>query len=396
MKYRDYQAGGCLSRIFRGVLIRQCFFKTLVLAIWLLSFDVISVSASNNPDQIKIIESNLSHEKQEYEKFDSREKDLLKQVSELEQDVAERRRAVAELGKKIRASKIEIEKMEKKQALLEQSLDETEIKAANRLIALYKYARKGYINILADVVDMKQFWQRIVYLKAISEDDREELSRLAVLCVRYKNEIASVKDQIDKKVSVEKEEKARLNALTKELEEKVICLMKTHKEKEFYETAVKELQLGAQDLKQTFSDIKKKKEYETTRSSQFEDSKNKLPFPLEGKIIRGDKFLGRKDSNSNKGIFIEGSGTEVKAIFPGRVDFSGRLKGYGELVVINHGSRSISAQLSKRLKEEGDMVKSGDVIGLVEKNGTSAKARVYFEIRKAGQRLDPMGWLKVD
>ena len=66
------------------------------------------------------------------------------------------------------------------------------------------------------------------------------------------------------------------------------------------------------------------------------------------------------------------------------------------MVIINHGSRyfTISAQLSERMKEEGEQVKSGEVIGLVGRNGSSRNARVYFEIRKAGKSLDPLVWLK--
>jgi septal ring factor EnvC (AmiA/AmiB activator) len=55
----------------------------------------------------------------------------------------------------------------------------------------------------------------------------------------------------------------------------------------------------------------------------------------------------------------------------------------------------VSAQLSKRLKEEGDMVESGDIIGVAGRSGTKTKSRLYFEIRKAGKSLDPMSWLKV-
>ncbi|MBW1902549.1 MAG: peptidoglycan DD-metalloendopeptidase family protein [Deltaproteobacteria bacterium] len=362
------------------------------------SYDVTSASISSaKQDQIDIIEFNLSREREKFEKFDSREKDLLRQVSELEQDVAERRRVIEEMREKIRIAKKEIGKLGKKQTRLEQSLKETEIKAENRLIALYKYARKGYIRILANVVDMEELWQRVVYLKAVSKEDREELSKLVEQGLRYKNEISRIKEQIEKKESAEKEAKARLVTLREDLEETVIRLMRIHKEKQFYETAVKELQLAAQDLKQTFSKIEKKRKYETTLSSQFVESKNQLPFPFEGKIIRGDKLLGLKNRNFNKGVFIEGSETEVKAIFPGRIDFSGRVKGYGEIVIINHGSRffTISAQLSRRLMEEGDMVETGDVIGLVGNNGATKKSRLYFEIRKAGKSLDPLSWLKV-
>lgn len=353
-------------------------------------------AVEENRDQIKIIESNLSRERQQYKKFDSREKNLLIQVSELEQDVAEKREAIDALVGKIRISKREIRDLEKKQTRLEKSLQDTEIKAAKRLVALYKYARNGYFKTMAEVMDVKQLWQRMIYLKAISGQDRKELTKLSEEALNYKRSISKIRGEIAEKEAEEKKEGARLAALREDLEEKVIRLMRIHKEKGFYETAVKELQLAALDLKQTFTKIEKKKQYETRWFSRFSGSKGKLPFPLEGKIIRGDKFLGSKNLNFNNGVFIEGHDTEVKAVFPGRVDFSGRLKGYGEIVIINHGSRyfTVSAQLSERIKEEGDSVETGDAIGLVSQDGSLKRARVYFEIRKAGKNLDALSWLE--
>jgi septal ring factor EnvC (AmiA/AmiB activator) len=101
--------------------------------------------------------------------------------------------------------------------------------------------------------------------------------------------------------------------------------------------------------------------------------------------------------NLHKSILVEcTSHTKVRAVFPGRVDFSGPLKGYGKVVVINHGSRffTISALLSERKKGKGDLVKAGDVIGLVSGNGSANGGMLYFEIRKAGRNLDPLKWLK--
>ena len=87
----------------------------------------------------------------------------------------------------------------------------------------------------------------------------------------------------------------------------------------------------------------------------------------------------------------------MKAIFPGRVDFSGRLKGYGETVIINHGSRyfTVSAYLSERHRKEGDMVKRGEVIGLLGDAGPSEDPQLYFELRRAGTPLNPLNWVKV-
>jgi septal ring factor EnvC (AmiA/AmiB activator) len=97
-------------------------------------------------------------------------------------------------------------------------------------------------------------------------------------------------------------------------------------------------------------------------------------------------------------VVIEGRpGAEVRAVYAGRVDFSGSLKGYGEIVVINHGSRyfTVSAQLAQRRKQEGEMVKAGEMIGSLGRTNSPRESRLYFEIRKGGGNLDPLRWLKV-
>jgi len=170
--------------------------------------------------------------------------------------------------------------------------------------------------------------------------------------------------------------------------------MKTHKEKEFLETGVKELELASQKLKETLIQIEKRDERRMEIPSDFADTRGKLPMPLEGRILRE----GGLSQGGPSGITIEGRpGAEVKAVYAGRIDFSGTLRGYGEIVVINHGSRyfTVSAQLAQRKKQEGDLVKAGEVIGSLEKTALPREARLYFEIRKGGGNLDPLRWLKV-
>jgi septal ring factor EnvC (AmiA/AmiB activator) len=66
--------------------------------------------------------------------------------------------------------------------------------------------------------------------------------------------------------------------------------------------------------------------------------------------------------------------------------------------VINHGSRyfTVSAQLSKRNKREGDSVAAGEVIGSLAQNDSMKQPRLYFEIRMGSVNLDALKWLKVD
>jgi septal ring factor EnvC (AmiA/AmiB activator) len=225
------------------------------------------------------------------------------------------------------------------------------------------------------------------------KEDLDLMQAMSALQQKCLQEISEVKDKLARLDRLEKAENSRMAALKEDIDRRVVLLMKIHKEKEFYETAVKELQLAAENLKETLASLDRNEEEKPLAlPGRFEEAQGKLPLPLPGKII---KHAGR---NGSKGIFIEASSVDkVKAVFPGRVDFSGPLRGYGQVMVINHGSRyfTVSAQLGQRNKQEGDSVAAGEVIGSIGQGGEWKGATLYFEIRMGSGNLDPLKWLKV-
>ena len=157
--------------------------------------------------------------------------------------------------------------------------------------------------------------------------------------------------------------------------------------------------MAADNLKQTVLNIEREQREDEQLPKGFAKKKGRLPLPYRGKVIRGDSKFGLDNLKTHNGVYITGSlGSDIKAIFPGRIDFSGQLKGYGQVIVINHGSRffTISAHLLERNREDGEMVEEGDVIGLLGQSGSLLGPRLYFEVRKAGKNLDPIKWLKVN
>ena len=368
-------------------------FLILLLGILLSASATVRRESSIKEDQIERIEEDLSREREQLLKFVEKEQELLKNLTLLEKEIEEKRRSLKELEESASQIKKELNEGQTKLAQLENALREVEGRLSRRLDSFYRYAKRGYARLLATAKGLDILRKRIKYLKAVMSDDLNLMYTMAALHQKYRLEISGVKNKLVELDRLEKAESSRMTALKEDIDRRVVLLMKIHKEKEFYETAVKELQLAAQNLKETLVSIDKKgKEKPVPLPGRFEESQGKLPLPLRGKIIRDT------GQNGSKGIFIEApSGAEVKAVFPGRVDFSGALKGYGQVIVINHGSRyfTVSAQLARRNKEEGESVAAGEVIGSLAQTSSVKMARLYFEIRVGSGNLDPMKWLKV-
>ena len=133
--------------------------------------------------------------------------------------------------------------------------------------------------------------------------------------------------------------------------------------------------------------------------SDFSSFRGSLPMPVDGVVV---SFFGiEKDARfatvtRNRGIEIEAVlGAPVKAVFAGRVVFASWMKGYGRLLVIDHGAGyySIYAYLEEFSRQVNDEVAGSEIIGRVGRGGLSNTPALYFEIRREGVPEDPLTWV---
>ncbi len=121
--------------------------------------------------------------------------------------------------------------------------------------------------------------------------------------------------------------------------------------------------------------------------------KGKLPVKGELAATFGAK---RPDGPSWKGIFIKaGEGSDVHAAGAGEVIFADWMRGFGNLIIVDHGGQylSIYGNNQSLLKRPGDRVKAGDVIATVGNSGGNEHSGLYFELRHQGRAIDPLAWL---
>ncbi len=346
--------------------------------------------------QIQQIEKDLLEQQEELLSIDIKEKNILGEVERLEKDMALNREALRELSSQIKKVSREIQDGQGRIQQLNRSSLAVKGCLKERLVAFYKFGRPGYVRLLAASDTIQEFQKIVKYMKTIMEQDRQILDMLARQRSQVENELDMLKENMAKIEVLKKAKDRRMALLEKNIEKRVFLLMKVHREKEFYAKAVEELKGAAQALNQTMMYLEME-EGERPLPKGFAEMKGKLPLPLKGKILRDVKQFGSNPFMHKKGIYIKGSpGEEIRSVFPGRIDYSGWFKGYGQLMIINHGSHyfSIFAHLEERIMEKGEMVSGGEVVGLAGDPGWHVGPGIYFEIRKGGNCLDPKKWLK--
>ncbi|MQY50704.1 peptidoglycan DD-metalloendopeptidase family protein [Rhodocyclus tenuis] len=132
-------------------------------------------------------------------------------------------------------------------------------------------------------------------------------------------------------------------------------------------------------------------------SGSFARLKGDLRLPVRGTI--SNRFgSARPEGGTWKGLFVRAAaGSEVRAIASGRVVFADWMRGFGNLLIVDHsdGYLSIYGNNDALLKQVGDNVRGGDAIAAVGDSGGNPESGLYFELRHQGQPLDPLKWVSV-
>ena len=129
--------------------------------------------------------------------------------------------------------------------------------------------------------------------------------------------------------------------------------------------------------------------------AEFASLRGKLKMPVKGELLA--TFGAKRSEGPNwKGLFIKAAeGTEIRASAAGEVIFSDWMRGFGNLIIIDHGAQymTIYGNNQSLLKRPGDRIKAGEVIATAGNSGGNEQSGLYFEMRHQGRALDPLTWM---
>lgn len=366
----------------------------------LLALAVPGVShAADLQGQYKKIQEKMVEQRKKIGEAQGLESSVLGQIEEVSRKLAI---AEAELNRQRRAlrrTRSAVRDTNSRIAHIEKSLSARKnwIKRKLRIMQRFGYSGDMLMVILnaRDVSQMIRAWRDLdaiaAYDNRVLDDYRQDLGKLHT----ERDRLESLRSELllkTRRVAAEEKELAEQRAVKESL------LASVRKEKDAHRKMLAELQDASRKLLDIIRESYKKYNY-TYSGKGFSHLKGRLHWPVAGTVAI--PYGPQKDRRFDTPVFRNGihirtaPNADARAVFKGKVIFSDWFKGYGQLIIINHGGgyNSLYGNLSQIFSHAGDIIKSGQVIGKVGTSGILDAPGLYFEIRYKGRPLDPTQWL---
>lgn len=337
--------------------------------------------------EIAAVQSEISHDEKNLNTLNAQLKTSEKSISSLTLKITQ-------LSKKIEAQEAQLTASKAKKQTYDAKIQEQQDTLEQLIAANYSLQRQGQLGIYFSGNSADQTERFLKYYQALDAAVIDHINQIRTTILKLNTVMVSIsykttqlqrslKDYTNKISEIKKAQKSRQAAVSS-----IHSTLNTHR---------KVLDQLLLDRKQLTTLVTHLATTEQLSHLSFSKQKGKLSWPTQGIV----KYLFLEpmanESVRWQGDLIEAKeGTPVHAIYSGKVIYSDWLRGYGLLVIIDHGSHYLSlyARNDTLNHKVGDYVESGDVIGTVGQSGGFQDPALYFELRHNTQAVNPRDWFK--
>jgi len=278
------------------------------------------------------------------------------------------------------------------------SLDERIAQLSEQIRSAYRMGSQSRIKLVLNQDDPVRLGRMLAYYDYLNRAQVDKISGLREALTTLEGMQQSIDRELLRVENVQNEQRAVLNQLKQQREERNILLTQLSSQIDSEESRLQELEQNRRDLEtllERLSDVLADIPADLGSRVGIAKRKGRLPPPVTGPVRHA--FGQRRAGGLHWRGWLIGAetGTEVKSVAYGRVAFADWLRGYGLLMIIDHGQGYLSlyAHNESLLREAGAWVEPGEIISIVGSNPGSDQG-LYFELRKNGKAVDPAAWLK--
>ncbi len=277
------------------------------------------------------------------------------------------------------------------------SLDERLAQLAQQVRLTYRSGKQSRTRLVLNQDDPGRIGRMLAYYDYINRAQVEKIAGLREALTRLESLQQPIDAELARIAGLQKEQQEILSQLEQQRASRSELLLQIAGQIDDRESVLREREQNRRDLQtlieklaDVLADIPDDLESHTGVARQ----KGRLPMPIKGPV-RHAFGQGRGSELNWQGWLIGAAvGAEVKAVAYGRVAFADWLRGYGLLIIIDHGDgyMTLYGHNESLLHDAGNWVDAGEIISLVGSNPGSGQG-LYFELRRNGKAVDPAAWL---
>lgn len=389
--------------------------RLLFITALLLSLAAHPVCADVN-DELRGINKELKEKKLLLKKTRKVENQVSSELGQIEKRLHEKEANLATLGRELKEVENLLERTRRETETVKGEAERKQHQIRVRLSALYKGGEIGAARMFFASESFPQMAENLRYMKSILANDRK-------LFAEYNSKIdrlGELKETLERDAVRKEKIKANIELNKREIEDekrkKASYLVKVKADKRSYLVSIRELEANARRLQAMVEKLEAKNRKSYTKHNKsiignaaplppvpdngFGSQKGRLAMPARGAIV--DSFGRHKHPEFNSytvsnGISIAApAGADIRSVYGGQVIFADYFKGYGNMVIVDHGGGyfSLYAHAARILRKTGATVARNEVVASVGDADSSRGPMLYFEIRYQGKPVDPAAWVR--
>ncbi len=349
--------------------------------------------------ELKQVQEKLKRVQQTIKATQGKRSTAEKELKKAEQAIAASKNRLREVTTQQEEAQAEVTRLQAEQQRLEEDKARQQAAIKANIVTAYRSGRQEYIKMLLNQEDPQQLSRHLKfydYFHAARRQKIDAFNQTLADLARNQEQMAVRIAELD---SLRAELDQQQQKLQQAQEQRKALLAKLDAELKSSAGQVKQLQANQSNLEKvlkavrdSLADLPKH-----TGSGPFGKLQGKLRWPSQGRMLRSFGSAREEGALRWNGVLIGvPEGSPVQAVAYGRVVFADWMRGFGNLIIIDHGAgyMSLYGQNESLTKTPGDWVNAGDLIARSGSTGGQNQAGLYFEIRHRGKPVNPALWCK--
>jgi len=321
-------------------------------------------------------------------------------LKDIEVRIGERAYVLKKINRHLRKQKRELKKLKKQHQETRNKLASQRNILSQQIRAAYMIGRQEYLKLLLNQENPAAIGRTLTYYDYFHKARSHHIDEAVLTIEKLDKLTKQVNIKTDELKISRKQQLLEKQKLEDDFIERSIVIKAMEKDIAKQGNRLDKLVANEKQLQQLLKEIRNimpSMLTEIDKRETFSKRRGQLKWPVKGKVKR---LFGKSRQAANlkwNGVLIPSAeGKEVKAISHGRIAYADWLRGYGMLVIIDHGDgyMTLYGYNQALYKETGDWVEEGEVIATVGRSGGQLTSGLYFEVRVKGQPSNPIKWCR--